>query len=262
MQITTDRDLSTKIRQQILRAAYESKHGHIPTCFSVVEILQAVYDNMVYDPNRPDWEGRDYFILSKGHAALALYATLATYGFFPTHTLSKFGQYQSPLGCHADRHKVPGVEWGTGSLGHGITAAIGIAMALKQQNKKNQVYVLIGDGESNEGSVWEGLLIAAHQKLNNLTIILDNNRSQERCLPLQNPVDKFKAFGLQTSEVNGHNLDELAKSLLASGKTAKMIVANTIKGYGCPTLVDEVYAWHRRSPNEEELRILQGELDA
>ncbi|MFC1653095.1 transketolase [Planctomycetota bacterium] len=251
-----------KTRELILKASHQSGHGHIPTCFSIVEVLLSAYRIMHYDPQQPHWAERDIFILSKGHAALGLYSVLAQAGFFPTEDLVRFGAYNSCLGCHADRHKIPGVEWGTGSLGHGICAAVGMALGYKIQKTSQRVYVLIGDGESNEGSVWEALMVAAHQKLNNLTIILDNNRSQGRCLPIDRPLEKLQAFGFDTVECDGHDQEALEECLQRSGNQPHAIVAHTCKGYGCSTLERDVYAWHRRSPNTEELEILLGELHA
>jgi transketolase len=249
------------IRESILRIAQHSGHGHIPTCFSVIEMLKAVYLEMRYNPNEPDWEERDIFILSKGHAALAHYCILADSGYFPIEEVYNFGSFNSIFGCHADRSKVPGVEWSTGSLGHGISVALGIAMAFKIEKTPRRVFVLIGDGETNEGTVWESLMVAASLKLDNLFVLFDNNKSQSRCLPITNPIEKFKAFDCETFEVNGHDVDSLKECFaLNPNGQPKVIVANTAKGWGCKTLVDEVFAWHRRSPSTKEMEMLLGEL--
>ncbi len=254
--------LCRQIRKDILRVAKESGHGHLPTCFSVVEMLYAVYAHMRHDPKNPTWEDRDLFVLSKGHAALAQYCVLAHVGYFDVKEVSSYGSFLSPFGCHADRAKVPGVELSTGSLGHGIGFAAGAALALSVKRSPRQVYTLIGDGEANEGSVWEALMVAADRELKNLTVLLDNNQSQVRCLQLQNVVGKCEAFGCETYEVDGHDLDDLARVLQAKSETVKMIVANTTKGFGSRTLSQSFLEWHRRSPNPEEYEKLLGELDA
>lgn len=253
--------LSKAIREDILRISQHSRHGHIPTCFSVVEMLRAIYSVMQYNPANPEWGQRDIFILSKGHAALAHYCILAQLGYFSLENIYSFGSFNSIFGCHADRCKVPGVEWSTGSLGHGTGVALGIAMAFKLNKSSRKVFVLIGDGETNEGSIWESLMVAANLKLDNLFILLDNNKSQTRCLPMTNPFEKFKAFDCETFGVNGHDVDALKESLTstANGKP-KVIIAETVKGWGCKTLIDNVFAWHRCSPSKEEMEMLLGEL--
>ena len=249
------------IRKNILKIAQFSGHGHIPTCFSVIEQLNAVYMTMQHKPDDTKWNQRDIFILSKGHAALAHYCVLAEFGYFPIEDVYSFGSYLSKFGCHADRTKVNGVEWSTGSLGHGISAAIGIALGFKIEKSSRKVFVLIGDGESNEGTVWESLMVAAHLGLDNLYILFDNNRSQTRCLPITNPVDKFKAFGCDSEEVDGHDLESIKMHLVPKlNGLPKAIIANTVKGWGCDTLVKEVFAWHRRSPSMAEMEMLLGEL--
>ncbi|MHC4662652.1 MAG: transketolase [Planctomycetota bacterium] len=249
------------IRERILDISYKSGHGHIPTCFSVVEMMLAVFDTMRHDPANPRWEGRDIFILSKGHAALAHFCILAHYGYFPIERVFAFGSHKSDFGCHADRFRVPGIEASTGSLGHGIGLAAGIALAFKIEKNDRKAYVLIGDGESNEGTVWEAVMVAVHLGLDNLTILYDNNGSQIRCQPIPNPAERFAAFGCQTIQVNGHNVDELKKALAVPQSGVKAIVADTVKGYGCRTLIDNMFAWHRRSPNEDELKELLEELN-
>jgi transketolase len=249
-----------QVREDILRIAHASGHGHIPTCFSIVEMLLAVYSVMRRDPANPDWPERDLFVLSKGHGALAHYCVLARHGYFPIEGVYRFGLFGSNYGCHADRHKVAGVEASTGSLGHGIGVAVGMAMALKLEGSPRRVFVLVGDGESNEGTVWEALMVAAHQGLDNLTVLFDNNGSQTRCLPVSEPERKLRAFGCQLHRVDGHDGEALAYALRAPQDAPKAVLADTVKGQGCPTLVDEMFAWHRRSPNDAELAQLLGEL--
>lgn len=250
------------IRKEILRIAKESGHGHIPTCFSIVEILCAVYDTIRHDPGNPSWPERDLFVLSKGHGSLAHFCVLARQGYFGIEAVQSFGAFQSCFGCHADRFKIPGIEASTGSLGHGIALAVGMALGLKIQKSDRRVVTLIGDGEANEGSVWEALLVADNLKLHPLTVIYDDNRSHTRGLQIVNPAEKLKAFGCDVTEVDGHDVAALREALRERGNTVRAIVAKTQKGCGCRTLIDHQYEWHRKSPNEEEYRRLIEELDA
>ncbi len=250
------------IRKQILQASFDSGHGHIPTSFSVVEMIYAVYLQMNHRPDAPEWTDRDIFILSKGHASLGYYSVLAHQGYFSPDELKTFGAYRSRLGCHADRLKVPGVEASTGSLGHGIGLAVGMALAFKIQKSKRRVYVVIGDGESNEGSVWESVMVAADQGLDNLTILYDNNQSQTRCLQIPNPDQRFLSFGCEVDVVPGHDLEALSQSLVKPTNKPHVLICDTQKGYGSQTLVSDMFAWHRRSPNAEELVSLMEELNA
>ncbi|MGZ6230789.1 MAG: transketolase [Syntrophales bacterium] len=249
------------IRKDILRIAKESGHGHIPTCFSIVEILCAVYDTIRHDPGRPSWDERDIFVLSKGHGSLAHFCILARLGYFGIDELSSFGAFMSDFGCHADRFKIPGIEASTGSLGHGIGLAVGMALGLKIRKEGRRVVTLIGDGEANEGSVWEATLVADNLKLENLTIIYDDNRSHARGLQITNPADKFAAFGCHVTEVQGHDRVEISRALRSENNKVKAIVAHTRKGYGCRTFIENQYEWHRKSPNDKEYRLLLEELD-
>ena len=255
---------SQRIRTEVLRSSFASTHGHIPTCFSVIECLCAVYEVMRHKPAEPDWSDRDIFILSKGHASLGHYGVLADFGYFDSSELATFGAFESRLGCHADRLKVPGVELSTGSLGHGIGVATGIALGIKINQTQRRVYTLIGDGESNEGSVWEAIMVAADRKLDNLTIILDYNKSQSRCLQIESPVEKFRSFGCRSVEVDGHDIGAIKAALMSppEGNRPLVIVANTVKGFGSKTLTDKVFEWHRRSPDQQTLNTLLEEIDA
>ncbi|HYA88211.1 MAG TPA: 1-deoxy-D-xylulose-5-phosphate synthase N-terminal domain-containing protein [Nitrospirota bacterium] len=250
-----------QIRKDILSIAKSSGHGHIPTCFSIVETLYAVYDVMNHRSADPRWEGRDIFVLSKGHGALAHYCLLANLGYFDITRVHAFGAFMSDFGCHADRIKVPGIEVSTGSLGHGIGVAAGIALAFKIKKSPRKVYVLVGDGESNEGSVWEAVLVAVNRGLDNLTVLYDDNRSHSRGLQIHDPVAHFRGFDCDVVEVPGHDLPALKEAIQRPAKGVKVIAARTVKGYGSPTLINDQYAWHRRSPNEEEFNIMMRELD-
>lgn len=250
-----------EIRKEILRISKASGHGHIPTCFSIVEIMYAVYNKMKHDPANPKWKERDIFLLSKGHAALGQYCVLAKLGYFDIKRVYSFGSFMSDFGCHADRFKVPGAEASTGSLGHGIGLAVGMALAFKIKKVDRMVFVVIGDGESNEGTVWESVMVAVNLNLNNLTIIYDNNMSHGRGLQITQPGARFRAFGCDVAEVDGHNIPQLEAEIEKSSESVKAIVANTVKGYGCKTLIENQYEWHRKSPNEEQLEKLLQELE-
>ncbi|MDD5020347.1 MAG: 1-deoxy-D-xylulose-5-phosphate synthase N-terminal domain-containing protein [Candidatus Omnitrophica bacterium] len=251
-----------KIRKEILKISKATGHGHIPSCFSVVEILYALYDTIRHDPKNPSWDKRDIFILSKGHASLALYCILSEFGYFDISKVYTFGQFESSFGCHPDRFKIPGIEASTGSLGHGIGLAAGAALALKINNDLDRrVYTVIGDGESNEGSVWEAVMVATNLKLDNLTVIYDNNMSHARGLQIPNPKERLRAFGCETSEVNGHDLRALKKEFKKAGRNVRAVVAHTRKGYGCSTMVRNHYEWHRKAPSDQEFTQLLKELD-
>ena len=225
-------------------------------------MLSAVYETMNHQPENPAWPERDIFILSKGHGALGFYAVLAHYGYFPVDELRTFGAFQSRLGCHPDRFKVPGVEASTGSLGHGISLAVGVALAFRLQRSPRKVYTLVGDGEANEGSVWEAIMVATHLRLNNLSVLYDNNSSQVRSLQIPNPAERLRAFGCETEEVAGHDLAALKTALEKPAENVRAVVANTVKGYGCPTLTANMFEWHRKSPTPEQLELLMTELEA
>jgi len=250
-----------EIRRDILKISNKTGHGHIPTCFSVIEAILAVYSVMKHDPKDPRCPERDIFILSKGHAALAQYCVLARLGYFKTEDVYAFGQCGSTFGCHADRLKIPGIEVSTGSLGHGIGVAVGIALAFKIRKSARKVYTLIGDGESNEGTIWESLLVASNLGLSNLTVIYDNNMSHARGLQITNPAEKFRAFGCGVAETDGHDLAALAAELRKTADLPRVIVARTKKGFGSQTLINGHYEWHRRSPTATELETLLRELD-
>jgi transketolase len=255
-------DLTLKhIRKSIIELCSKSKEGHIPSAFSILDILWVLYDRvMKYDSLRPRLESRDRFILSKGHASLGLYAILNIKGFISNKEFQSFGQFESILGGHPDRNKIPGVEASTGSLGHGMPMAVGMALALKAKKSTSRTFVLIGDGEANEGSIWESALLAAHHQLSNLTCILDYNHSTDRALRIGNVANKFEAFGWRVSEIDGHDHAAIEKCLTScDNNNPHMVVANTIKGYGCKAMENNP-AWHHKAPSEQECRELLGEL--
>lgn len=254
-------NICREIRKNILKISHKSGHGHIPTCFSVIESIYSLYNKMKHNPACPEWCERDVFVLSKGHAALAQYCVMANFGYFPLQEIYSFGSFGSKFGCHADRLKLAGVEFSTGSLGHGIGLAVGVALGMKMRQENRNVFTLIGDGEANEGTVWEAILVAEKLQLNNLTVIYDNNMSHSRGLQIKNPVSKFASFGCCVSEVNGHNLAELESSFFTKTENIHVVVANTVKGCGLRAMIDNPYEWHRRAPNEIEMFAFLEELD-
>jgi transketolase len=245
------------IREKILLVCAKAKEGHIPSSLSVLDILWCLYDSVLnIDPFD---EHRDIFILSKGHAAIGLYVVLAHKGLIPKSSLEDFAKFDSMLGGHPDRNKVKYVEASTGSLGHGFPMAVGAALAKKINNLKGSVYVLVGDGECNEGSVWESVLLASGRKLGNLCCIVDNNHSTDRALPIDPIGAKFQSFGWEVVEVDGHDHEHIKKALnqfkTVAGSKPFCIVANTIKGKGIKSLENNP-EWNHKTPSEQELASL------
>ncbi|PKL35244.1 MAG: transketolase [Spirochaetae bacterium HGW-Spirochaetae-1] len=257
--------MNNDLRKKIVRMVTSAGEGHIPSSFSIVDIIDTIYGGFLnFDPRNVEWEDRDYFILSKGHGAAALYIVLEKYQVLSESDIASYGKYNSILGGHPDRTKVPGAEASTGSLGHGLPFAIGIALGLKIQKKNNKVIVLIGDGECHEGTIWESALVAQNLKLNNLCCIVDFNGSAAQILPHPNMVKQWQAFGWDTREIDGHNKKEI-ESVLSEFYTKTsdkpfVIVANTIKGKGVSFM--EVHGpWHHKIPNSEEFEEIMMELD-
>lgn len=248
----------TTLRKRIVEISAKAREGHIPSALSILDILTVLYDKVLrFDPGRPEWEERDRFILSKGHGSLALYTILAEKGFFAAAELEAFGKYNSILGGHPDRTKIPGVEVSSGSLGHGFPIAVGMALGLKMKNNtSSKVFVLIGDGEANEGSVWEAALLAAHHSLTNLYCIVDNNHSTDRALAMGDIAAKFSAFGWDTQTINGHNQAEILPALLTKTTDKPLaVIANCIKGHGCK-IMENNPAWHHRVPSVNESKLI------
>lgn len=263
----TIEEICKDIRKKIFIQAYHAGGAHMGAAFSVADILVTLYfDNVLnYRAEDPDWSERDKVILSKGHAGVALYAVLAKAGYFPENELLHVGQPGSKFGGHPKLHEIPGVEASTGALGHGLPFAIGIAYANKADHKKSHVYVVLGDGECQEGSVWEGALSAPTLELDNLTVIVDHNKLQamddlENIVHMKPFADKWKAFGWNVVEIDGHDCAQIREALLTRqlGKPT-FVVANTVKGKGV-SFMENVPIWHYRMPNEQELPILLEEL--
>lgn len=255
------------IRKKIFKTAYHAGGGHMGSAYSMVEIITTLYFDEVlkYRAAEPDWEGRDYFILSKGHACYALYAALAKAGYFEEKELWTVGKPGSAFGGHPKLHEIPGVEASTGALGHGLSFGIGIALAQKQDQKSNHVYVVLGDGECQEGSIWEAALSAPSLGLDNLTVIIDHNKLQamdqlENIVHMKPFHDKWRAFGWNVLEIDGHAMPQVKEALLSHKQNQPtVIIANTIKGKGV-SFMEGIPIWHYRMPDEEELSILMEEL--
>ena len=219
---------------------------------------------MKFDPKNLTMEERDFFILSKGHGCSALYSVLNQFDILTENDLLEKNNEKAKLATHPDSTKIPGIEASTGSLGNGIGFALGLSLGLKIKKMKNRVFVIIGDAESNEGTVWECALLASHLKLNNLCVILDNNHSCDPTLLKFQMHKKWDAFGWETQEIDGHNLDEIKKSFQSlnfNSSKPKIIVANTIKGKGVPEMEENYGAWHSKVPNDNELKYIYNEID-
>lgn len=251
----TSIQLAWMIRRHGVEMTHLSGGSHIGPIMSVADILGVLYaDVLRYDPENPKWDGRDRFILSKGHAGGAIYATLAECGFFPVEELKTHYQNGSRLSGHVSHH-LPGVDFSTGSLGHGLSAAAGMAVAAKQDGKSHRVFAVLGDGECNEGSVWEAAQFAAYFGLDNLIAIVDHNHMQsldfcDKTLSVSSLAEKWRAFGWNTIEVNGHDHDALRASVAKTvpGKPT-VVVAHTLKGKGVPFMEQDIL-WHYRFPHD------------
>lgn len=263
---TNDENTARRLRAVILKMIHAGKSGHPGGSLSCLDIIMTLFgDVMTYDPQYPEWEDRDRFYLSKGHGVPALYAVLAEAGYFPKDWLMSLRQLGSPLQGHPDRFRMPAVEAATGSLGQGLSIAQGTALALKLDKKSARVFCLLGDGETQEGQIWETAMSAPKFKLDNLTVITDFNRGQidgpsDEVMSLEPLVDKWRAFNWDVVEVDGHDRDALRKTLKAthSGKP-RMVVAHTIKGKGV-SFMEKVIDWHGVAPNDEQLQKALKEL--
>ena len=243
--------------------------SHIASILSMADILAVLYGEVLrYKPEEPKWAGRDRFILSKGHAGAGVYATLAESGFFPVEKLQSHYQVGSDLSGHVSHKGIPGVEFSTGSLGHGLPVSAGMALAAKINNTNNRAFDLLGDGECDEGSNWEAILFAAHHKLDNLVAIVDRNMLQsiystEDTLSLEPFAEKWKAFGWNVVEVNGHNHEEILNACKDESRVKNKplcIIASTIKGKGVSFMENNIL-WHYRSPQHSEYEAAMAELE-
>ena len=264
------RELSKVIRRQVLVMTHRANSSHVGTCLSMADLLAVLYTSVLrINPAQPDWPDRDRFILSKGHGAAAIYALLAEIGFFPKAWLEIYCQDGSRLAGHITHHGVPGVEVSTGSLGHGLSIGCGMALAGKRDGRPSRVFVLLSDGECDEGSTWEAVLFAAHHNLDNLVAIIDYNRIQslgrvDEVLKLDPFRDKWQAFRWAVREIDGHNHEQIREVLTRvpwEPGSPSCIIANTVKGKGVRFMENQL-AWHYKSPNADELRRALAELEA
>ena len=268
-------DLNTlikEIRLDILKMINQGSSSHIGSALSCVDLLVALYVNYLNcDPRKPDDPNRDKFILSKGHAGAAVYATLSNLGYFPKEKLLTHYQNDSDLSGHVSHKNVPGVEFSTGSLGHGLSVGCGIALAMKKRATKRRVAVLLSDGECDEGSIWEAAMFASHHCLENLLCVIDYNKYQsldtvENTLALEPFVDKWKSFGWHVLESDGHDQSDLKDKINIAIKTQRptCLIAHTTKGKGI-SFMENTVLWHYRTPVDEEyedaLRELAGDTE-
>ena len=250
-----------ELRADIIRMIAAAGSGHPGGSLSVIDILAVLYaKHLRHDPKKPEWPERDRLILSKGHACPALYAALAHRGFFPMERLATLRQLGSPLQGHPERHRLPGVEASTGSLGQGLSMGLGMALAAKLDGSSRRIYVVTGDGEMQEGQVWEALMAAPKFHLDNLTLIVDANNGQidghvSEIMPLEPLADKLRSFNWDTRCVDGHDLEALDQALAAIQTVRdrpQAIVAKTTKGKGVSFMEDQI-AWHGKAPNKDEV---------
>ena len=257
-----------KVREDIIEEVYSAKSGHPGGSLSVADILTVLYfREMNIQPENPDWEERDRFVLSKGHCSPALYSCLANRGFFPVEDLKTFRNINSYLQGHPDKNKVPGVDMTTGSLGQGLSAANGMAIAGKIDQKDYRVYCVLGDGEIEEGQIWEAAMAASQYKLDNLCVIVDNNNLQidgtiEEVMSSYPIDEKFRSFGFQVINIDGHDIEEIIKAFeVAKNVKGKptCIIAKTTKGKGI-TFMENQAGWHGKAPNEEQYQQAMKEM--
>lgn len=262
-------DRSRALRHLAISAFEGGQRGHVGSAMSLIEIMRVLFDTIMhFDPKRPDLPARDRLILSKGHGCVALYALLADKGFFPISDLNSFCRFESTLGGHPERGQVPGVETSTGSLGHGLAVGVGMAYAARVTGESHHVFVVLGDGELDEGSVWESALAAGHHRLMNLTVIVDYNGLQsygpvEEVWRLEPVVDKWSAFGFKVHDIDGHDVKNLTAALALpnTGDRPRAIIARTVKGRGI-THAEHNAAWHHSSRiSAEEVASLRMAVD-
>lgn len=260
--------LACQVRMGVIDAVHAAKSGHPGGSLSAADMFTYLYfKEMKIDPENPQDPDRDRFVLSKGHTAPGLYSTLALRGFFPAEELLTLRKIGSRLQGHPNMNETPGVDMSTGSLGQGISAAAGMALAAKKQGKNLRVYTLLGDGEIEEGQVWEAMMFAHHYELDNLCVIIDNNDLQidGRISDVVDPypiVDKVKAFGLHVEEIDGHDFDQIEAALNKAREIKGVptaIVMKTVKGKNVSFMEDKA-GWHGKAPNDEEYAIAKAEL--
>ncbi|MFD1415896.1 transketolase [Oceanobacillus jeddahense] len=259
--------VAAQAREVIINTVYKVGAGHLGGPLSATDILTALYNHVLnIDPKNPDWEQRDRFVLSKGHSAIALYTVLALRGYFPVEEMETFDGMQSRLQAHPDKDLLPGLDMSTGSLGQGISTAVGMALGAKLKGDSFMTYCMIGDGESQEGQMWEAADVAAKYNLDNLIVIMDYNKLQQygwageeeaRLNPIQNPEVKWKAFKWDVITIDGHSMKEIIAACQKAKKTVgkpTIIIANTVKGKGVH-FMENNYLWHSKVPTKEEYAV-------
>ncbi len=278
MAVTSERlaeleTIARRVRVHVVRTVHTAQGGHIGGPLSAADMLVALYYEILnIDPARPRWEDRDRFIMSKGHSIIVQYAVMAELGYFPLEELETFDAIDSRLQGHPDMTKLPGLDMSTGSLGQGLSPALGIALAARMRGKQFVTYAMIGDGESQEGQIWEAAYIASRYQLDNLVAILDHNRLQQYgwhkpsgiLPPLDAPRPMWEAFGWEVLEVDGHDIAAFIETMqtakaMRSGKPV-MVIAHTTKGKGV-SFMENDYLWHARVPTDDELKRALVELE-
>lgn len=261
--------IALEVRKDIIEAVYSAKSGHPGGSLSIADILTVLYFNqMNIDEKKPDDPNRDRLVLSKGHACTVLYSVLAEKGYFDKEDLKTFRKLGSPLQGHPDMNKVPGIDMTTGSLGQGLSASVGMAIASKMNKAGCKIYCILGDGEIEEGQIWEAAMSASKYKLDNLCVILDNNNLQidgeiEKVGGMNNITEKFLSFGFNVVNINGHNIDEIIDAITTAKQTKgkpTIIIAKTIKGKGV-SFMENKAEWHGKAPSEEEYKLAMDELN-
>lgn len=261
--------MANEIRKDIVTAVHSAKSGHPGGSLSSADIFTYLYfEEMNVDPANPKWEDRDRFVLSKGHVAPGLYSTLAEKGYFPKEDLKTLRHTGSYLQGHPDMKHIPGIDMSSGSLGQGVSVAVGMAAAGKYDKKDYRVYTLTGDGEIQEGQIWEAAMWAGHRKLDNLVVIVDNNNLQidgsieDVCSPY--PIDKkFEAFNFHVINIDGNDFDQIRAAFKEARATRGMptaIIAKTVKGKGV-SFMENAAGWHGKAPNDEEYEIAMADLE-
>jgi len=262
------KDMAYKIRKHIVHLATDSPGAHVGGSMSSVEILTVLFfDNVLnIDPNNPEMDGRDYFIFSKGHSSASLYSVMAEKGYFPVKELETYKEMGSRLAGHPSKN-IPGIDLATGSLGHGLPVGEGIALAGKLDNQDYKVFVVLGDGECQEGSIWESAMAASHNKLDNLVAIVDRNGIQEdgpteEVMALEPFADKWRSFGWNVIEVDGHSVEALSSALhnIPDNQKPTLVIANTVKGNGL-SFTSNTNKWHFGKFTQEEKDVALKELE-
>lgn len=264
------KQIAIELRKSAITMIYEAQSGHPGGSLSAADIITALYfKEMNIDPNNPKWEDRDRFVLSKGHVCPILYAALGKLGYFPKEYLHKLRQEGSILQGHPDMKKCPGIDISTGSLGQGLSCAVGMAIAGKRDNRDYRVFAMVGDGECDEGQIWEAVMAGYKYKLDNLIVFVDNNKLQldgtcDEIMPNIDLGKRFEAFGYEVFYIDGHNMEEIVATLdkirASNNNLPKAIIADTIKGRGVSFMENQL-GWHGVAPNDEEYKQAMEELD-